>query len=138
MKHIATNFGKCVPLLVYKDILRAHDFLVKVFGFDAGGVQYDAQGEAVHGEVHIGGTTLWLHRVTDQHELNSPLSGVSGSGLVVFVDDVDAHYQRVRKAEIATDNQPTDQPYGQREYGVRDLEGHRWWFVMPISKGAEV
>ena len=23
------------------------------------------------------------------------------------------------------------QPYGQREYGARDLEGHRWWFGAP-------
>ena len=21
------------------------------------------------------------------------------------------------------------EPYGQREYGARDLEGHRWWFA---------
>jgi hypothetical protein len=23
-------------------------------------------------------------------------------------------------------------PYGQREYGARDLEGHRWWFASPL------
>jgi uncharacterized glyoxalase superfamily protein PhnB len=26
-----------------------------------------------------------------------------------------------------------DQPYGQREYGVRDCEGHRWWFATPAT-----
>jgi uncharacterized glyoxalase superfamily protein PhnB len=31
----------------------------------------------------------------------------------------------------AFDSEPTDQPYGRREYGVRDLEGHRWWFGTP-------
>jgi uncharacterized glyoxalase superfamily protein PhnB len=25
-----------------------------------------------------------------------------------------------------------DQPYGQREYGARDPEGHRWWFASPL------
>jgi uncharacterized glyoxalase superfamily protein PhnB len=138
MKQNLTNFGQCVPLLAYKDIPKAHDFLVNVFGFEAGGVQYDAQGKAVHGEVRIGSTALWLHRVTDEHELDSPLSGVSGSGLVVFVDDVDAHYNRVRMAAVVTDSQPSDQSYGQREYGVRDSEGHRWWFAMPIGAGATV
>ena len=31
--------------------------------------------------------------------------------------------------------QPVDQPYGQREYGARDPEGHRWWFAAPVKKG---
>ena len=26
------------------------------------------------------------------------------------------------------ESEPSDQPYGLREYGVRDLENHRWWF----------
>jgi uncharacterized glyoxalase superfamily protein PhnB len=26
-----------------------------------------------------------------------------------------------------------NQPYGQREYGARDLEGHRWWFGAPVN-----
>jgi uncharacterized glyoxalase superfamily protein PhnB len=29
------------------------------------------------------------------------------------------------------DGAPVDQPYGQREYGARDSEGHRWWFTTP-------
>jgi uncharacterized glyoxalase superfamily protein PhnB len=53
--------------------------------------------------------------------------------LTVFVDDVDAHFERVRSGGVPTDSDPMDQPYGQREYGVRDLEGHRWWFVAPIE-----
>jgi uncharacterized glyoxalase superfamily protein PhnB len=24
-------------------------------------------------------------------------------------------------------------PYGLREYGVRDLENHRWWFSSPLA-----
>ena len=138
MEQRMTNFGQCVPLLVYKDIPRAHDFLVNVFGFEGGGVEYNSQGQAIHGEVRIGGTALWLHRATEEHDLDSPLSGVSGSGVVVFVDDVDAHYYRVQKEGVTTDSEPVDQVYGQREYGVRDPEGHRWWFVMPIAIDAAI
>ena len=61
MKQGITSFGQCVPLLVYNDIPPAHDFLVNVFGFEAGGVQYNAQGKAVHGEVRLGGTAVWFH-----------------------------------------------------------------------------
>jgi uncharacterized glyoxalase superfamily protein PhnB len=58
---------------------------------------------------------------------------VANSGLVVHVDDVDAHYQRARSAGARIDSEPVDQPYGQREYGARDLEGHRWWFAAPVK-----
>jgi uncharacterized glyoxalase superfamily protein PhnB len=59
---------------------------------------------------------------------------VANSGLVVQVDDVDAHYQQSRAAGARIDNEPVDQPYGQREYGARDPEGHRWWFATPVNR----
>ena len=73
-------------------------------------------------------------RVTAEHHLESPLvADVANSGLVVFVDDVDAHYQHARWAGARIESEPVDQPYGQREYGARDLEGHRWWFTTPAK-----
>src|SRR5881227_3025254 len=93
------NFTRVIPLLVYADIPAAHDFLVKAFGFESGGVERNADGVAVHAEVRAGDTKIWLHRVTDEHELASPATkGVMGSGLVIYVDDVDAHFQRARAA----------------------------------------
>lgn len=131
-----TSFDGTIPLLVCEDIAAAHDFLVQAFGFEAGGVSRDADGKAVHGEVRVGATAIWLHRVTPEHDLASPRSGARGSGLVVFVDDVDAHYERARLAGADVESTPTDQPYGQREYGVRDREGHRWWFAMRMTAPA--
>ncbi len=128
------TFNRVIPLLVYEDIPAAHDFLVKAFGFDSGGVDRDGEGQAVHGEVRAGDTTIWLHRMTAEHELKSPRAGgMSSSGLVVHVDDVDAHCERARAAGAHIESEPTDMPYGQREYGARDPEGHRWWFAAPLS-----
>jgi uncharacterized glyoxalase superfamily protein PhnB len=60
----------------------------------------------------------------------APISLPAAScGLVVFIDDVDAHYMRARARGAQTEGEPKDMPYGQREYGVRDREGHRWWFA---------
>jgi uncharacterized glyoxalase superfamily protein PhnB len=45
---------------------------------------------------------------------------VANSGLVVYVDDVDAHYERARGAGARIDSEPVNQPYGQREvWGAR-------------------
>ena len=129
-----SEFKRVIPLLVYRDIQAAHDFLVQAFGFESGGVQRTADGEAVHGEVRAGGSSIWLHRVTQEHELASPQTvDMAGAGLVIFVSDVDAHFARAQAAGAQIDQEPTDQPYGQREYGARDPEGHRWWFATPTS-----
>jgi Uncharacterized protein conserved in bacteria len=121
---------RIIPLLVYKDIAAAHNFLVKAFGFDEGTVDRDPDGQPVHGEVHAGDMTIWLHRVTADHGLDS--TATASGGLVVHVDDVNAHYQRARAAGAKIETEPQDQPYGQREYEARDPEGHRWWFATPV------
>jgi uncharacterized glyoxalase superfamily protein PhnB len=120
------------PVLVYEDINAAHDFLVDAFGLESGGVTVGADGRPVHGEVRASDASIWLHRVSPEHELSaaSALPTQSG-GLAVLVDDVDAHHKHARAAGARIDTEPTDQPYGRREYGARDLEGHRWWFGTP-------
>jgi len=117
------------PVLVYADIAAAHDFLVQAFGFESGGVDRDATGQPVHAEVRAGAQAVWLHRVTGEHSMASAVDAPSSNGLAVFVDDVDAHFQRAREHGAAVDSEPRDMPYGHREYGARDPGGHRWWFA---------
>jgi MerR family transcriptional regulator, thiopeptide resistance regulator len=122
------------PLLVYEDIQAAHDFLVEAFGLQSAGVSRNGNDEVVHGEVHAGGAAIWLHRVSSDHELASPRTlAFSSGGVVVDVEDVDAHCDHARAAGARIDSEPTDQPYGRREYGARDPEGHRWWFGTPLG-----
>jgi uncharacterized glyoxalase superfamily protein PhnB len=123
-----------IPILVCEDIPAAHDFLVAAFGFTSGGVHRSPDGQAVHAEVRSGDLMIWLHRVAADLKLSSPRSlPAASSGLVVYVDDVDAHYARARSQGAQTEGEPKDMPYGQREYGVRDREGHRWWFATPLK-----
>jgi uncharacterized glyoxalase superfamily protein PhnB len=124
-----------IPVLVYEDIEAAHDFLVRVFGFTADGVERTPDGTVEHGEVRLGEARIWLHRATGDLASPQVLSQLNG-GLVVHVDDVDAHFARAREAGAVIDREPEDQPYGQREYGARDLEGHRWWFATPTDAPA--
>ena len=122
------------PLLAYEDIEAAHDFLVAAFDFAPGRLDRDGDGHVVHGEVESGNGSIWLHRVSDEHALAPPgPAGTAGGGIVVTVDDVDAHHERARAAGARIDSPPVDRFYGRREYGARDPEGHRWWIGTPIS-----
>ena len=128
------KFERIIPILVYDDIPSARDFLVDAFGFAPGGVQRTPDGVAVHGEVCVGNLVIWLHRATPEHDLASPgLQAVATGGLVVHIDDVDAHCAHARQRGARVESEPQDQPYGQREYGARDPEGHRWWFAGPLK-----
>lgn len=40
--------------------------------------------------------------------------------------------RRANSVESAAFGPPVDQPYGVREYGARDLEGHLWFFHGPL------
>jgi uncharacterized glyoxalase superfamily protein PhnB len=122
------------PLLVCGDIPAAHDFLVDAFGFAPGGVTRTPDGDPVHGEISIGGMTIWLHRASAEHKL-SPASAlpVQSGGLAIIVADVDAHHDHARAAGATIQAPPADMPYGRREYSARDPEGHRWWFGTPTT-----
>jgi uncharacterized glyoxalase superfamily protein PhnB len=123
-----------IPILVYTDIEAAHDFLVGTFGLTSGGLHRDPEGTVVHGEVRNGDAPIWLHRVTAEAEMGSPRdAAMSHGGLSVRIPDVDAHYARTKAAGARIEREPSDQDYGLREYGVRDLENHRWWFSSPLD-----
>jgi uncharacterized glyoxalase superfamily protein PhnB len=128
------NLPPVVPLLVYRDIEGAHEFLVRAFGFEPGLIERTPTGDVVHGEVHAGGQVIWLHRVIeDDGWVSQASSPVTTGELVVRVDDVDAHCERARAEGAEIEYGPQDQEYGVREYGARDLERRRWAFVTPLG-----
>jgi uncharacterized glyoxalase superfamily protein PhnB len=67
-------------------------------------------------------------------EMRSPLStGCNTQGLMLYVDDVDAHCARVRAAGARIVDEPSLHDYGEaywadRSYGAANPEGHLWWF----------
>lgn len=123
-----------VTLLVYRDIAAGHAYLVSVLGLAPGPITYDGD-RPVHGEVHAGDGVVWLHREAPEHHMVSPLTtGTVTASLAILVDDVDAHHARVAAADAEIDYEPTDMPYGVREYGVRDPEDHLWSFQTPLTE----
>jgi uncharacterized glyoxalase superfamily protein PhnB len=131
------EFTDVIPLLACEDIAAEHDFLVAVLGFESAGLERMPDGTVVHGEVRVGLRRIWLHRADEANNLVPPgPHGSAGGGIVIHVTDVNAHHERVRAAGADVLSEPRDQDYGQREYGVRDPEGHLWWIATPIQSPA--
>ena len=71
--------------------------------------------------------------VYDELGFASPqsLAGQHAS-VLVYVDDVDAHYRRAREAGATLIGEPADQSYGDRSYRAVDPEGGRWVFATHV------
>jgi uncharacterized glyoxalase superfamily protein PhnB len=135
---LRTDFIDIVPVLACSDIAAEHDFLVRVLGFASGGLERAPNGTVVHGEVRAGERRIWLHLTSETEKLATPARlGAAGGGIVVHVKDVDAHFEAARGAGATILREPTDQPYGQREYAVRDPDGHSWWIATPTAAPAK-
>jgi hypothetical protein len=58
----------------------------------------------------------------------------NGVGVLVFVEDVDAHCERARAAGAEIIESPKDQPFGDRIYLAKDCDGHEWNFAPARSR----
>jgi uncharacterized glyoxalase superfamily protein PhnB len=91
-------------------------------------------GQVVHGELVLGDGVIGVTLAGGRARWASPraLGGKSTGFLYVFVDDVDAHFARSKKAgaEIVAE---IEESYGQRRYRARDPEGHEWCFATEVA-----
>jgi uncharacterized glyoxalase superfamily protein PhnB len=140
MKNRSVPADAILPHVVYRDLDHAIDWLTTTFGFS----EHYRYGDPVSGaQLHLG--NAWIMVSGPRGNRASPAQTGHGSqSLTVFVDDVDAHFAKVkaRGAKIVEELQETI--YGERQYGVEDLEGHHWLFSMhardvdPAEWGARV
>lgn len=123
-----------ISILVYDDIDAAFDHLVDVFALGPGDVTRSEQGRAVHAAISAGDGEVWLHPETGEFGLASPKHlGAASATMAIMVDDVDAHYRHAVEHGATIRYEPVDQPYGYREYGAIDPEGHLWSFMKALA-----
>jgi len=124
---------RVIPYLAYADAPAAVEFLCRVYGFEAG-MQIDmGDGVLGHAELRLDDNVVFLSTAFDEIGLASPrnLSAVHGQ-VMVYVDDVDDHYEQSRAAGAEITEEIADQFYGDRSYRTVDLEGHQWIFTQHI------
>jgi uncharacterized glyoxalase superfamily protein PhnB len=131
--------------LAYDHAAPAIDWLCRAFGFE---VQLRVDGEngrVEHSELVLGGGLISIGdaKVHKYPWRKSPkdLGGVNTMSLCVYVDDVDAHCERARKAGAKIVQEPETHDYGDdywsdRSYECVDLEGHHWWFMQRMREKA--
>jgi len=117
-----------IPELVYPDVRRAVAFLTEVFGF-AERLQI---GEDHRSQLTLGDGALLVADVFGDRRAPRVGDPVSQS-VMVRVDDARAHCERARSHGATILAEPTDYPYGERQYTAADPFGHRWTFTESIA-----
>lgn len=132
---------RAVPMLSYEDVGAAVEWLCDAFGFEESGQRYsDGDGRVTHAEIELGGALVMLgwpgpdYRSPKRHAAECERARrmydvpYVVDGVLVYVDDVDRHYERARSAGAVILREPETELYG-RLYNAADVEGHRWMFM---------
>jgi uncharacterized glyoxalase superfamily protein PhnB len=122
----------CISLR-YTDAPRLFGWLIEAFGFEKHAAYYSEDGKRLlHGELRMGDCFVMLGSAegTDFGRLVSPPTALGGTTASPYIatDDIDARCARARKAGAEICMEPTDQPYGSRDFICKDPEGHVWCF----------
>ena len=114
------------PVLSYPDVAAAVEWLTRTFGFTEHVRIGDHRAQLGFGEGAL------IVADESQGRRASPSDGESHS-VMVRVDDVDAHFQRVSAAGAHVVGSPETHAYGERQYAAIDLAGHRWTFTQSVA-----
>ncbi len=103
------------------------DFLARVFGAEE---THSARGSAggLHREVRIGNSMIMIGE-------GGPGDAVAlrPAEFHVYVEDVDAAFQRALAAGAASLGEPANRPYGERAGFVRDAFGNHWFIATHLG-----
>lgn len=129
-----------VPMIAYEDGVAAMEWLARAFGFTERTRWLGDDGALAHGEMVAGGGLIMLatpstayeaprrHRAHCAQAEQWSRTPYVVDGVLVYVDDVDAHAEQARAAGAVILSEPEDSGVG-KLYRTEDVEGHRWMFM---------
>jgi len=124
MKNRSVPTDTLLPHFTYENVAEALAWLTETFGFVEHYRYGESDGRISGAQVFLGNAYIMLHSArSGSHQTQS---------LTVFVDNVDAHYEKARSAGAKIVEELHETLYGERQYGVEDLGGHLWIFSQHV------
>jgi predicted enzyme related to lactoylglutathione lyase/uncharacterized glyoxalase superfamily protein PhnB len=113
-----------LPHLMYQNIDEAIAWLSHAFGFS----EHYRYGDPTSGaQVHLGNAWIMLKKAGEGSASPAQL-GFGTQSLTVFVDDLEAHFQKTKGAGAKLLEDLHETVYGELQYAAEDLDGHHWLF----------
>lgn len=141
MKPTPPDWPRLSPSLYYHDAGAAIDWLCRAFGFTLRLKIEGDGGRIQHSELEYGEAVVMVSQEEaadaaprfGQRSVSPLTAGANTQGLMLYVDDVDAHCAQARAHGATIVAEPALHDYGEdywadRSYGAADCDGHFWWF----------
>ncbi len=143
MKPTPPGWPRISQALYYEDAAKAIDFICNAFGFEVKMKVVGEGGRIEHSELVYGGGLVMVGDVAGKEgkypyrRSPSEVGGINTQSLMVYVDDVEAHYGRAVAAGAKVHAELETVDYGEefwsdRGYECEDPGGHRWWFYQRL------
>lgn len=118
----------------YRDPFAALAWLERAYGFRRSIFVTDREGKLVHAEMRFFDAYLIIDSEwTDGISSPASLDGQNTQSAYLRLEQgLDKHCETARQAGADIIQEPTDQPYGERNYRARDPEGHLWTFAQTV------
>ena len=133
-KAIPEGYRTATPYLIVKGAADAIEFYQRVFGATEMLRMADPQGRVGHAELRIGDSVIML---ADEHPAmgyRSPRSlGGSSVSILLYLEGVDAVFERAVKAGAKALRPVTNQFYGDRSGTLEDPFGHVWTIATHVE-----
>jgi uncharacterized glyoxalase superfamily protein PhnB len=115
--------------LFVNDIVRSIEFYNEIVGAEVAQIQPpDQEGPISLAVLRIGRFSLMLHPQEEDEEPQADQRLGVGMHLQLRVDDIDAFHQHCldQGAILSVSGEPVDQPWGWREFALKDPDGYVW------------
>ena len=133
-KAIPEGYRTATPYLIVKGAADAIEFYKRAFGATEMLRMADPQGRVGHAEIRIGDSVIML---ADEHPAmgyRSPRAlGGSSVSILLYLEDVDAVFDRALSAGGKALRPVTDQFYGDRSGTLEDPFGHVWTIATHVE-----
>ena len=118
------GFHTVNPYLVVNGAAKVIEFLRQAFNAKDIGEAFKApDGKIMHATLQLGDSMVEIGDSNEPMPMN----------LHMYVDDVDALYQRAIAAGGASVREPETTFYGERSAGVKDPGGNNWWLACHVE-----
>jgi PhnB protein len=124
---VPEGYSTVTPYLIVTGAAAAIEFYKKAFGAVEIMRLTQPDGKIGHAEIQIGSSKVMLADEALDMGFWSPRSlGGSGTGIMLYVDDVDRAFERARSAGAKALQPVKNQLYGDRSGTLSDPFGHMW------------
>jgi PhnB protein len=126
-KPVPEGYRTATPYLIIRGAAEAIEFYKRAFGATEVLRMADPQGRVGHAEIRIGDSVIMLADEHPSFGYRGPRSlGGSSVSILLYLEDVDAVFERAVKAGARLLRPVTDQFYGDRSGTLEDPFGHVW------------